>query len=247
MPAVYPTISIASLASRTRKDSINQDSVSYTALETATATGTAPLFLTFVSDGMGGLALPHVASREAIQAAMRQFFESDREIPERLAQMQVGANTCLLKHSSGLDLGATLTIALWSNNTVYISHVGDCRAYHIAGFNGRCLTADHSKLAKVLGIQNPPKASVKANPKARSLTRSLGEKEFDSTYPLATKVEVSTGEMMLLCSDGFWTEFDLEEVLEILKQNDKISAQELAEAALERDPSDDVSVLLVRF
>src|SRR4051812_28012753 len=91
--------------------------------------------LALLADGVGGLGQGEVASRLAVETALRKFTEAKpNAAPTQLLwQMFNAANVAV--YDAGMDsrsqgrMGTTLTAALFRHNEVTIGHVGDCRAY----------------------------------------------------------------------------------------------------------------------
>ena len=88
-----------------------------------------------IADGVGGLGRGEVASRLAVETAMRRFLEvKPGTLPRQaLFKMLTAANTAVYDRSmSEHELGkmaTTLTVALFRNNEINIGHVGDCRSF----------------------------------------------------------------------------------------------------------------------
>ena len=92
-----------------------------------------------IADGVGGLGRGEVASRLAVETAIRRFLEvKPGTLPRQsLFKMFTAANTAVYDRSmSEHELGkmaTTLTVALFRNNEINIGHVGDCRAFLVQG------------------------------------------------------------------------------------------------------------------
>ena len=87
-----------------------------------------------LADGVGGHGEGEVASRLAVETALRRFQELKPNTAARQAlwQMFSAANTAVYDRSM-FDreqgrMATTLTIAIFRNNEIDIGHVGDCRA-----------------------------------------------------------------------------------------------------------------------
>ncbi len=244
MSDVFPLIEIATIASKTRATGFNEDATGYCSFDLRQSDCSQRISVICLADGMTTLASPHLASSYAVQAAMRAFFLSSLPWKERTVQMVIEANDRLLNDPTKCDFGSTLTSMIVSNKSVHIANLGDDRVYHISKSTITCLTQDHSSLAVKLG-RNPNKVEVKGNKKSKNLARSLGEKSFDADYVFTHTCTVETGDLLLVCTDGLWTEFDEEELLSLLMA--KITAPGLAEIAMNLDDTDDISAVLLRF
>lgn len=244
MKNVQPSIDFASFASQARQATCNQDSVGYCMFDVREAGTNSQVTAICLADGMTTLDSPHIASSLAVHSALHALFNSTSPWQQRPAEMIVAANEALLAHPSKQNFGTTLTVLLAVGDFVYLANLGDDRVYRIVDTDILCLTRDHSKLAERLG-RNPTSAEAKQNHASKKLARSLGEKHFAADYVFSAMCRATPGDLFIICTDGFWTEFEESEILSTscsLK-----SARRLANLALERDNSDDVSVVLLRF
>ena len=222
----------------------NQDAIGYVISDFRETEDVQRVAVICVADGMTTLASPHLASFYAVRTAMTTFLSSKNPLSERPTEMILEANNYLLKHPTKQDFGTTLTTVVASAKMIHIANLGDDRVYQISGSQIRCLTNDHSRLAEQLG-RNPSKSEAKENQKSKKLERSLGEKPFAAEYVFTHQCPVCEGETFIICTDGFWTEFEEPELLSMAIG--KITASALAELAVQRDNTDDVSVVLLRF
>ena len=92
-----------------------------------------------IADGVGGQGHGDVASRLAVETALRSFQEARRtsQPKQALWRMFTAANLAVYDQSMAeRDQGrmaTTLTVSLFRNNEVTIGHVGDCRVYLVQG------------------------------------------------------------------------------------------------------------------
>jgi len=160
-----------------------------------------------LADGVGGHGHGEVASRLAVENAIRIFQESKADVPPRalLTSMYSAANTAVYDEGmkevvGGGRMSTTLTIAIFRHSEVAIGHVGDCRTYLIRQGTVRCLTQDHSYagLQQKLGLLTAEEARVS---EFRSvLTRSIGQDLV--TGPDVETVLLNKGDLLVQCTDG---------------------------------------------
>jgi protein phosphatase len=205
-----------------------------------------PLFA--VADGMGGAQAGEVASRLAA-AAFHDYHEADSLDPEaRLrsiiqeANRRIYARASSDPHASGM--GTTITAALVSGSRVAVGHVGDSRAYRLRDGTLEQLTQDHSLVADLVrsGRITPEEAEV--HPQRSVITRALGT---DAAVTVDSfSVEVSPGDVYLLCSDGLTTMLDVEAVQQILVETGSLdgAARSLVAAANQNGGEDNITVVL---
>lgn len=223
------------------------------------------LFL--VADGMGGHNAGEVASRLAVDA-VRGFLKRTRETddftwpyginPEmsfdanRLMTSIKLANRRVFKAGEGTDeytgMGTTLVAALIEQDRVIFSGVGDSRIYSFAEGTLTQLTHDDSWVATVLAREpGMDEAALAAHPMRHVLTNVIGARE--QTDMDVGERPLGTGEVLLLCSDGLHGSIDDHTISSVLAAEPAVAAAsaKLVELALERNGSDNITALLVKY
>jgi serine/threonine protein phosphatase PrpC len=158
-----------------------------------------------VADGMGGHAAGEVASAVAISA----LADLDDDLPatqllDALADAVARANQILhdmvAADPSINGMGTTLTAMLWSGPRVGLCHIGDSRAYLLAGSEFRQITHDHTLVQSLVddGRISPDEAAT--HPQRSLLLRAL-DGTSEAKPDLALR-ETRLGDRYLLCSDG---------------------------------------------
>lgn len=240
----------ATAASRARDDGVNQDALGVIHLDAGSSVERRPTVVACLADGMGGLDVPAETSSCAISAALGIAVASVGMNPALAVEMVVAANQAVLSRAAGRETGSALTCAVIEDSHVSIGHVGDTRLFHISDTACEILTADHSRLAERLGDPHPTRDVVKTQKGAKNLAKSLGEKPFGESFVHGligdNARRLAPGDLLVMCSDGVWTEVDDEEIVGITRAetvND--AAHHLVALALERDDSDDVSAIVI--
>ena len=158
-----------------------------------------------VADGIGGHAAGDVASRIAIDTLRSEFTKNYRagmstaEIEKLLRNSFAMAdeNVSTLAVGDRAGMGTTLVAAFVRDLEVLIANTGDSRAYL---FNGmlRQITVDHSLVQELVekGAIDPEKR--RTHPMKNVITRSIGGDFSVDLY----HVEINSGEVLLLSSDG---------------------------------------------
>ena len=205
-----------------------------------------PLFV--VADGMGGAQAGEVASRLAA-AAFREFHDADALAPEeRVEAIIQEANRRIFDRAradaTASGMGTTVTAALVGDDSLAIGHVGDSRAYRIRDGSLEQLTQDHSLVADLMrsGRLTPEEADT--HPQRSVITRALGtDREVDvDTF----SVELVSGDVFLLCSDGLTTMVGDEEILRLVADSSGLDSagKALVKAANRHGGDDNVTVVL---
>src|SRR5205823_6628135 len=113
-----------------------------------------------VADGMGGQAAGEIASKRAIDVVPRELRKNlaaagdEEQVKQVVRKAVVQANDEIITMGS-LDrdlknMGTTIVLALWrKGKELFVSNLGDSRAYMVRGGKIEQLTTDHS-LAQAL-------------------------------------------------------------------------------------------------
>lgn len=202
-----------------------------------------------VADGMGGHQAGEVASFLALKALAEKLKEGVADDPlaklqaaVRFANEVVYRSACLRPEFSGM--GTTLTVAWVVGSQAFLAHVGDSRAYLFRDGHLEALTHDHSYVGELVRSGGLTAEEARFHPHRNILTRALGT-EADVIVDTRV-VELRTGDLLLLCTDGLLEVVKDEEIAEVLTLNKglKKAVQSLVELALERGGPDNVTVVL---
>ncbi len=205
--------------------------------------------LLIVSDGMGGAAAGEVASAMAVSIVsdeMLRQINAGMGPVDALRQASNAANGSIWDKSqadsSVRGLGATLTAAYLSGTDLYLSQVGDSRAYLVRSGQIRQLTEDQSwaNAVKKAGIEV---AHVPSNVILQALgTQAVVNAEITSEL-------LQPGDILLLCSDGLSNKVTDEDLLHVLTAAASLeaAAQELIRLANERGGEDNITVVVARI
>ncbi|MBX7219253.1 MAG: protein phosphatase 2C domain-containing protein [Blastocatellia bacterium] len=205
--------------------------------------------LLIVSDGMGGAAAGEVASSMAVQIVheeMSRNFVPGAAVPTVLRQASDTANQKIWEKSQKdltvRGLGATLTAAFVLGGKLYVSQVGDSRAYIIRRQQIKQVTEDQSwaNAIKKSGIDH---SHVPSN----VILQALGTQP--SLNAEVTSIFLCRGDYLLLCSDGLSNKIqDQEMQTAVVGAADLDGAcRALIELANQRGGEDNITVVLARF
>ena len=188
-----------------------------------------PLFA--VADGMGGHEAGEVASELTIKTLAELAPTSlDADALERAV---VAANLNVIKapHEGigRVGMGTTLTCAMIEKERLIIAQVGDSRAYLLHQGALQQLTRDHSLMADMIEAGQLTEAEARVHPNRSVITRAIGSDPH--MKPDIYELNVSTGDRILLCSDGICTMIEDREIESIMANS--ASAQDCADALVE--------------
>lgn len=169
-----------------------------------------------VADGMGGHEGGEVASKMALQVLADKVLRSI-VLPE-LAGERI-RETALLDHLSGAtlaandavflarrkrdnDMGTTLTTVWIQDAELFLTHVGDCRAYRWNADGLRQLTTDHSLVASMIASGQAEPDEIYSHPHRSVIYRSIGDQPVVDVD--TGRLSLAAGDRIILCSDGLW-------------------------------------------
>jgi protein phosphatase len=221
------------------------------------------LGLFVVADGMGGHNAGEVASKLAVEAIVgfiRRTAESDEFSwpygidpamsldANRLKTAIHLANRRVFREAEAHDdysgMGTTVVSALIAGHKLVVAHVGDSRLYLRTNGSLKRLTKDDSWAATILAQELGDKAAVAKHPMRNVLTNVLGAREQTEVH--VAEVELSGGELLLLCSDGLHSVVEDDDIAKHLGSFDDLdaAARGLIAAALDAGTRDNVTVVL---
>ena len=222
----------------------------------------AQLYL--VADGMGGHAAGEIASRIAVDSISEfilhtkeddgtwphAYDENYRRTTNRLMAAVRMANTRVLeamrKDARLRGMGTTVVACMADEKTMSFAHVGDSRAYLIRDNQLSRITNDHSWVFEQVQAGMLTEAEAEKHPLRNVITRALGGAL--QVTPDASEIEIKSGDVYLLCSDGLTGMVPEDEILRVVADHEKLedACQELINKANERGGLDNVTAILVR-
>ena len=204
-----------------------------------------------VWDGMGGANGGKQASSLAVEVVRETFEKSvGKNIPQSIQSCTQEANRLVyqiaLKDPNLLGMGTTLVMAIIDGNTAYLANIGDSRAYHITNGSIVQITKDHSAVQELVDSGHLTERQAKIHPNKNVITRAIGiEEEIEHDL---FKVEVSAGDIILLCSDGMSNNMDENEIqFEASGEDFEDLATRLIDLANSRGGSDNITIAAVQI
>lgn len=216
-----------------------------------------------LADGMGGQAAGSHAAEMAVsivRAEITRVVEQLRSTPTQNENCAIAiavregsaeANRAIRDAAQSehryRDMGTTLIVAVFHDNSVTIAHVGDSRLYRLRDGKLGLLTRDHSVLQGQLESGMITREVARFSHNRHLVSRALGMKpEVD--LDLRTE-EVAVDDLYLVCSDGLnemVDDDDIEHVLSSLKCNLALAASQLVMIARDQGGHDNISVMLAQ-
>jgi PPM family protein phosphatase len=207
---------LAGLSRVGRRRDVNEDAVAVTPADW----GGSPCHVAVVCDGIAAGAHGELASSVAAEAMVTALLTAAGGDPEDALRRAV-ASAHRAVCSAGIeevddkDLpGTTLVAALARDSWLNVAWVGDSRAYLVPPPPGdaELLTHDHSWVNLVVDSGSLSAEQARSSRWAQMITKCVGPLEDPDPYrppePSMRAVTMVPGSRVLLCSDGFWGEFD---------------------------------------
>ena len=207
--------------------------------------------LVILCDGMGGHKAGEIASALACDVMSQMYLDMepmDDEVSIRiwLYQSILNAHHRIYKEASLNEdyegMGTTVVAALIKDGYVYISHVGDSRAYL---FNGELeqLTNDDTLVNALLHAGTISKEEALSHPKKNVLLQAVGVS--DDVHPSFMFQQLKG--CLLLCSDGLYNSLSHQRMVELFQQSNDLNTlcDQLIQEANDNGGKDNIGIVLV--
>ena len=217
--------------------------------------------LVLVADGMGGHADGKQAGRIVAEHAAAATEPDappisgrvegvDDPLPEpirRVAASITAANRAIfetLSHFGEKTAGSTAVAAVSSGSFLFITNVGDSRAYLVRGGDLAQLTMDHSQVQEMVRAGMIEQREAAGHPLGHMLTRAVGV--ADSVLIDLFVFEPAPGDRVVLCSDGLTGELSDDRIRSVcVEESDpNRAAERLVAQAVESGGRDNVTVIV---
>lgn len=225
--------------------------------------------LAIVCDGIGGHEGGNIASNLAIETIEQEVMQltsvADENIDpfriiNNLEQAVALANDKIsqrndTEHRQGRQrMGTTLVLALPIGHEMYITHIGDSRAYWITRHGCYQVTLDDDVASREVRLGYAIYREALQHSGSGSLIQALGMSKSASLHPTSQRFIIDEDAVFLLTSDGL-SDFDRveelweTEILPILGGNTNIEdvAARLIEIANTKNGHDNVTIALVHY
>ncbi len=227
----------------------NEDAVAYTYSPGA--------LLMVVADGMGGHQRGEVASQTAVRVIRDLFQEWAQpvlpDVENFLLSGIYAAHEAINRYAAEQGMAdpphTTCVVCVVQKGYAWWAHVGDSRLYRFDRSGPRFHTRDHSVAQQLVDSGQVTEAQARLLPERNMLYQSVGGIDLPEVE-LSPPARLEEGGVLLLCSDGFWSDLGAREMHAELQARPLKQAlnrlMDLAEARAGED-GDNLSALAFRF
>ncbi|MDR0595978.1 MAG: Stp1/IreP family PP2C-type Ser/Thr phosphatase [Clostridiales Family XIII bacterium] len=213
-----------------------------------------------VADGVGGSNSGEIASRRAVNGIEDFLRENSMEQAAGMEGEQRqdwfrgyfvrcfqkinhdirSAAEIELDHSG---MATTAVAAYFDGSALYITNIGDSRAYLIRAGGMTQLTEDHSYVADLISAGTLTKSEAREHPRKNMITRALGAGV--DAEPDFYRFDVKPGDRVLLCTDGLHGELTDDEICAEIDRDSDLNriCKSLVQAANEKGGHDNITVV----
>ena len=231
-------------------------------------TRAAPLSVAIVADGVGGEQAGDLASRTAvntIRGHIERHADEEASIPYLLAGAAVTANEAVIeavwRRQNAPRAASTIVVAAIADDTLYLAHLGDSRAYLVRNGTATQLTRDHTVVEDEIeaGIITPD--DIATHPELHTITRFVGDADgvkadleilapqYESvpTAPIDRRsLPLLLDDLIVLCTDGLTEVMSGADIAQIARQTspDQLPGQ-LVHQARTKGTQDNITAVVV--
>ncbi len=212
-----------------------------------------------VSDGMGGGNAGNLASSLILQTLSEtipktfktaaQGFHPDylALLEQKVKDVHHAINEKASSDENFKGMGATLTLAWFTPENLYIAHAGDSRLYLIRDQQTQQITEDHSFCWRKLKRGEISERQYRNHPKRSVLCEVIGG-GHPKVRPAVAAIPYKKGDRFMLCSDGItdglW-EKHIHSALDKNRDSTSAVAHALMTRAIANDGSDDTTLIVI--
>ncbi|MDQ6678144.1 MAG: protein phosphatase 2C domain-containing protein [Acidobacteriota bacterium] len=207
-----------------------------------------------VVDGMGGQAAGEEAAAIAVSTIRGRLERATDSAELRIREAIALANNAIFEAAATnpewAGMACVLTVAVVEDGVATVGHVGDSRAYRIAGGRIEKITRDHSPVGEREDSGELTEEAAMRHPRRNEVYRDVGSMPRtpdDTDFVEIYKVHFGGRDALLLCSDGLSDVVPSQRLFEIVESNAGNAAAAIGEMTREAvaGGNDNVSAVLV--
>lgn len=203
-----------------------------------------------VADGMGGHNAGDYASRYAVETVVEEIGASLEKNPVKILSRAIDRANAMIRQKAREDtaltgMGTTMVLATCMGRYLEVANVGDSRLYVVHQDKIEQITQDHSLVEEMVRMGGIDRASARNHPDKNIITRAIGARDYVEADFFS--LELQTGDMVLLCSDGLTNMIEDEIIYRILTNGESLKdrVEGLVETANQNGGKDNISVIVI--
>lgn len=216
------------------------------------------LTISVVADGMGGQAAGEIASKQAVEVFPREVRKNlaaatDPKASKDVIRKAVVQANSVIMEMAALDrdltnMGTTIVAAVWKrgSDSVFLTNLGDSRAYILRDGKIEQLTTDHSIAQALVEAKTITPEEARTHRYRNVLWKYLGSKEVGEG-PAVETLSIQKGDRLLLATDGLTGVVPDEDMAKFMQGNPdpQKCAEGLGQLALDMGSRDNVSCIVI--
>jgi len=211
-----------------------------------------------VADGMGGHRAGEVASAMAVSAIHESLKQAPAapgptglDVPGLVQTAIEEANQAIWSRAAAdwdlRGMGTTVVVVFSPEESLWVAHVGDSRAYLARPNELTRLTQDHSLVAQMVKAGEITPEEARSHPLRNVISRCLGTER--TVQAEIQELAWAPGDTLVLCSDGLTgmlADEEIERVLRDTGEDLEAACRRLISLANDRGGRDNISVVVAR-
>jgi serine/threonine protein phosphatase PrpC len=218
---------------------------------------TSEALVMVLADGMGGHTRGDLAAEILVHEVLKLFRDLARpdlqNCQEFLLDAVYAAHAAINEHALQQRMKdpprTTCVVCIVQGNQAWWAHVGDSRLYHFGHDRLIRRTVDHSAVQQLVDSGLLSEDQMSSHPDRNKLLNGLGGYILPN-IELSQAVKLTLGDVLLICSDGFWSHLSAPEMLSTLRAYPlRDAASLLMDQAEQRGEGrgDNLSVVAMRY
>ena len=205
-----------------------------------------------VSDGVGGSSAGEIASAEAVNVLLQEYYFGDltEKIPDRLKS--AFQNTSLhvydlaMSHDSTRNMKCTLSTLLLKKDRFFITHVGDSKILLLRDDDMIQLTKDHNLVGKLVRLGLISAEEARTHPNKNVLLKAVGDGPL--LVPDFYSGLARPGDVFCMVTDGITEHATHEELKSFLleKEASDVGLVELVAEINRRGGHDNMTIITIK-
>ena len=172
-----------------------------------------------VCDGLGGHGMGDAASQSVVDSILslaREKRMDKKFISAAILQAQEQLLALQKEQGASQKMKTTAVVAVTEGKKLYIGHIGDSRLYLFRKGGIALQTQDHSIPQMLVRSGEIKQSEIRHHPDRNLVMRVLGVPWEKDMLEMEKPMRLGEGDVILLCTDGFWELIEETEMIEML-------------------------------